>query len=343
MTSLEKHLVRFGLRRFTSVDYFYWAAKELGPRVAREVQTLLQPLEREGSNLADWQGFSNFTADPKIAPVVLSMHTDAVRAAGEAAAEAIGERKRILDLGSSTGYLATWYAARNKKARVTGMDFARNAVAEARRMAGALKIKNIEFVTGDFTKALPRGPFDAAVDTRAVECVRERAEAFRRVRGALAEDGILVSAASLKDSTATREWLGALHTADFRIASFEYAYHSDRGEPGALAVITAVPAGKGIWVEVNAACDVMRLGVALLGIGLNITRTGDAWPVGEVLPGTPAEKAGVKAKDRLAAVSDCPVGELDIHRLRKSVGEEKKLRLVMVRGKRKVKIEVTLW
>ena len=55
--------------------------------------------------------------------------------------------ERVLDVATGTGHAAFSLAARIPLGRVTGVDFSNGMLAQARRKASLLKVRNVEFIT----------------------------------------------------------------------------------------------------------------------------------------------------------------------------------------------------
>jgi SAM-dependent methyltransferase len=101
---------------------------------------------------------------------------------------------RALDLGGGTGQVACYLAAQG--ARVTGIDISPSAIAFAQQMAGTRRL-TVEFMVGDLaTLTFPLRSYDLIVDCRFLHYIVDwaaRADALRRLREALREDGELWS------------------------------------------------------------------------------------------------------------------------------------------------------
>lgn len=107
-----------------------------------------------------------------------------------AAATVRPDARRIVDLGTGTGALASRCLVRAKRARLVGIDVDAAMAAVAARRLGS----RASFVTGDFARvAVPR--CDTLVSSFALHHVRTRpakARLYRRLRRALARGGLLI-------------------------------------------------------------------------------------------------------------------------------------------------------
>ena len=107
-----------------------------------------------------------------------------------AAATVRPDARRIVDLGTGTGALASRCLARAKRARLVGIDVDPAMAAVAARRVGS----RASFVTGDFARAaIPR--CDTLVSSFALHHVRARqakARLYRTLRGALVRGGQLI-------------------------------------------------------------------------------------------------------------------------------------------------------
>jgi methylase of polypeptide subunit release factors len=98
-----------------------------------------------------WIRFFDFIAKPPILGLVHSLKADAMRVSGDAIAEHLPDRSRILDLGCHAGYLTTWYARLLPSASVLGVDRSRPAIETARQFAEQLGVSNVAFLRGPST------------------------------------------------------------------------------------------------------------------------------------------------------------------------------------------------
>lgn len=70
----------------------------------------------------------------------------------------------VLDVATGTGHAALAVAGRLPQGRVTGVDFSRGMLDQARKKAGSLYVRNVEFLERDMQDlGFPAGSFDAAV------------------------------------------------------------------------------------------------------------------------------------------------------------------------------------
>ena len=100
----------------------------------------------------------------------------------------VGQAKRVLDVGCSTGYLAR--ILRGNGNMVSGVEIDPDAAEQARPSLGKLVIGDIESM--DFTEHFEEASFDVVVFADVLEHVRDPAAVLRRVSGLLAPGGSLV-------------------------------------------------------------------------------------------------------------------------------------------------------
>ena len=247
---LRTHLQRFGIQHFESPDeYWRWGRQVLGRETSRRLNRLRRPLESGASTKRDRHRFYDFIAEPVVAAVVHSMKADAIRASGEAVAARIADRKSVLDLGSSIGYLTTWYATVVPGRRVVGIDSSEESIRAAQEWTAQLAVPHPEFLCINLDKAIPAENFDAVVDTQTSDYVSDPNGLFSRVSAALADDGILVSVPALGIPAAAGQFVGMLQDHDLLVTSLEFIYFSDLGGSSAYPVITAARSGKHLTID----------------------------------------------------------------------------------------------
>lgn len=251
--TLASHLSLYGIRHFETDEYWEWAGGKLGEKKARELDGLRDKVTKPGAkkNSRAVKTFYDTVAGPEIAPVILSMKADAIRASGEAVAERLAGRKNILDLGCGTGYLSTWYA--RQAGRVSGVDFSEAGIARAVQMATKLKVRNVRFLVWDLcTEAQPDiGLFDAVVDTQTLSTVQNIPRALKNIKAHLAPGGVLVSVPVLETARHARAYIRCLEGAGFRFHSFDFIQYADCGNRGAYPALIASLQGKSIRVQLE--------------------------------------------------------------------------------------------
>ncbi|TRZ97636.1 MAG: class I SAM-dependent methyltransferase [Nitrospiraceae bacterium] len=243
---LTEHLRQYGIRYFSDDQYWSWGGEQLGERRGERLNRLRKPLQEARATREDLRAFYDFISDSKIGAVVHSMKADAIRASGEAIEEHIRDRARILDVGCGLGYLTTWYACVNRVCHVVGVDILEKSVRQARRLAGRLGVRNVEFQVADFTESVPSGTYEAIVDSQSLSSIFSYspdalARGLTNLRGVLEPNGILVSISAIGDSKAAQEFIEILYKSGFGIQAFEFIFHSDLNEPAAYPIIVASP------------------------------------------------------------------------------------------------------
>lgn len=265
--NLEEHLGAYGIRRFSSDQYWEWAGGQLGKERALKIDLLRDDVTRPGARNHPDQVrlFYDQIAYPDVAPVIQSMKADAIRASGEAVSRKIAGRKNILDLGCGIGCLSAWYAVSDAGCHVTGVDFSGNCIAEAQRMAVLQRIENITFLALDICGSAQNfqdssGAFDAVVDTQTLQMTRDLPRTLENVKFWLKPGGILVSVPVLETARHAHALIRCLKRAGFRLRSFEFIEYSDCGSRGAYPVLTAALEGKSITVDWEGEYDRMWRG-----------------------------------------------------------------------------------
>jgi SAM-dependent methyltransferase len=165
--SLESHLRDWGLQRFTSDDaYFQWQRQVLS---ADDIAALHAHVERKRHGTAEEEmAFYDLSATPRILSVLYSQRFDYYRAIGPLVAACLTDAARILDFGCGPGILTTFYARRYPRALVTGVDRSRASIAEGRRNAEALHLKNVQLECADLDTGFCKDTYDCIVATHAL-------------------------------------------------------------------------------------------------------------------------------------------------------------------------------
>jgi C-terminal processing protease CtpA/Prc len=79
-----------------------------------------------------------------------------------------------------------------------------------------------------------------------------------------------------------------------------------------------------------------RLGITIKAIETNDE---DVWEIGDVLAGSPAEKAGLRPGDRFVAINGTPVKDLTVEERRQRLGAGK-VKLTMQREGREIMVSI---
>lgn len=101
--------------------------------------------------------------------------------------------RRVLDLGAGTGLLSFFWRERCPGAEYVLTDVAEDMLQVARkRFDGA---ENVRYLTMDYSRQLPQGPFDAVISALSVHHLEdaEKQALFRRIYEALPEGGVFVN------------------------------------------------------------------------------------------------------------------------------------------------------
>jgi SAM-dependent methyltransferase len=99
---------------------------------------------------------------------------------------------RVADIGCGTGYCIGLMAARFPKSTFVGYDLSEPAIAQARAEAGARRLTNASFVVADVARFEAASPFDMITAFDAIHDQAEPAGVLRRIRSALAPDGLFL-------------------------------------------------------------------------------------------------------------------------------------------------------
>ncbi len=113
---------------------------------------------------------------------------------------------RVLDLGAGTGLFAGMLAARRPDLRCTLVDLAAPMLEKARARFAALGVR-VETVAGDYSEALPKGPWDAVISALSIHHLDDMAKRrlFGRVAASLASGGVFVNAEQVAGRDAAEE------------------------------------------------------------------------------------------------------------------------------------------
>ena len=100
----------------------------------------------------------------------------------------VGQAKRVLDVGCSTGYLAR--ILRGNGNAVSGVEIDSDAAEQARPVLDKLVVGDVESM--DFSEHFDEGSFDVVVFADVLEHVRDPASVLRRTSGLLAPGGSVI-------------------------------------------------------------------------------------------------------------------------------------------------------
>ena len=164
---LEAHLRDWGIQRFTTDDaYFQWQRQMLSGDDIAKLHAHVER-KRQGTSMEE-MAFYDLSADPRILPVLYSQRFDYYCTVGALVAASLADTARILDFGCGPGILTTFYARRYPRALVTGVDRSSASIAEGRRRAEALHVKNVQFECADLDRGHCKDTYDCIVATHAL-------------------------------------------------------------------------------------------------------------------------------------------------------------------------------
>lgn len=166
-TALHQHLVRWGLKRFTSdADYFAWQRRQLS---LSELNQLNDQVERKRSgDRRDEVAFYDLSARSKLIPVLYSQRYEYYGAIGLRVASRLGDAERILDFGCGVGILTTFYASRRPDTQFMGVDRSPVSIAAARQKAREQGLANVRFECVDMEAEPLAGSYDLVIATHAL-------------------------------------------------------------------------------------------------------------------------------------------------------------------------------
>lgn len=100
---------------------------------------------------------------------------------------------RVLDIGCGVGHWSFWLARQNWVERVLGVDPITERMDDNRRVAAALGLNKLEFLTGHFPQVgpAPGDRFDAVLGIESLHCILDIEAAFRSIREILLPNGSL--------------------------------------------------------------------------------------------------------------------------------------------------------
>lgn len=96
----------------------------------------------------------------------------------------------VLDVGCGSGHAVRVAAQAFPRSRFTGLDVDAEQIAAAR--AGAVRLPNAEFVVTDAAELPAESSYDVVLAFDAIHDQRAPDEVLRRIRAALAPDGVFV-------------------------------------------------------------------------------------------------------------------------------------------------------
>jgi SAM-dependent methyltransferase len=165
--SLHDHLAQWGLRQFSKDEaYADWQRRALS---SDELAALHEHVERKRhGSCAEETAFYDLTAAPRILPVLYSQRYEYYLAIAPLLEVRLRDAKTILDFGCGPGILTTFYARRFPHAEVTGLDRSVPCIAQARRKAHELGLKNIRFECADPVERPLHGKYERVVATHAL-------------------------------------------------------------------------------------------------------------------------------------------------------------------------------
>jgi SAM-dependent methyltransferase len=99
---------------------------------------------------------------------------------------------RVLDLGCGTGHAVNVMARAFPRSRFDGLDIATDAIADAEAERAALGLPNAAFAVADAAELAPGKPYDVIMAFDAIHDQAAPEVVLRRVRDALAPDGVFV-------------------------------------------------------------------------------------------------------------------------------------------------------
>lgn len=252
-----EHLRRYGITHFDDAEAYYaWRDQRLGRRAER-IQWVLA--EEGSETTADLRRFYDSVAHPRVFGAVTSEQADDVAQAALLIEEAVANRRTVLDLGCAIGHISTWLAVNGPADReVVGVDVSYGMVSEARRAAARMGIANVRFSQGDFAKGLPRGPFDAVVDSAALQYASDLPRALQSIRDVITEDGILVTVPQLGRPREVSAYLKSLSDAGLAVQSFGWVGSQDLGRSVARPIIVLSAQAHGTMVDIEQEFELLR-------------------------------------------------------------------------------------
>jgi 2-polyprenyl-3-methyl-5-hydroxy-6-metoxy-1,4-benzoquinol methylase len=202
--------------------------------------------------------FYNWIARPEVSAVMHSMKAGAIAASGTAVAARLGRLdqaaiggshlparsggtgrpRRILDLGCAHGYLTTWYALQDRRREVTGVDFSKESVVQARRMARRLGVRNVKFTCLDLARDVLRATYDVLVDTQTLQDLEDLDRVFAGLARLLRPGGFLLSVPALATARDAKRFVRSMIRGGFALRSCDFIFFSDCSIPSAYPVIT---------------------------------------------------------------------------------------------------------
>lgn len=240
--NLKSHLRQYGIKHFDDDSYWEWGGQIIFKAVGEEGMTRLEdlqaPLQTGDETIEQRQAFYDFISNPDLAGVAHSMKAEAIKTCGEKVMQFTENRKDILDFGCNIGYLTTWYAIKNPKSKITGIDINQKSIRTAQQFAKKLKVKNAEFLGGELGN-LTVGKFDLIVDTQSIFEAANPTGILHWIFDHLNDDGILVSIPQTPNLEQFLSHYDKIQNAGLFIKQLEPLQFSDVGKRGGYGVFVA--------------------------------------------------------------------------------------------------------
>jgi SAM-dependent methyltransferase len=244
-SDLKKHLEFCGLRCLDNDEYWAWGGealeKKLNDKTWKKFETLRAIIVDGKANQTQRLAFYDFIADKKIEHILHSMKFNAILESGKKVTQYVDQfhPKSILDFGCNTGLLTSWYAKRNEKISVTGVDISYTSIQSARNLSNKLKLINIDFIEGNYQKKI-KDKFDLIADTQSIYEVPDRVKILQWISNSLLnENGIFISIPQAGNKEAFITFIREIISSGLYISNLEFISFQDLGAKGCYPVISA--------------------------------------------------------------------------------------------------------
>lgn len=173
-------------RNLTSLATFF-------PLLGRVVPDVVKAF-REGGGVPydayqpDFTGLMDGRSRPRYEELLLTKYL----ALAEGLIARLGHGIRAADVGCGTGYCVNLMARHFPRSTFVGYDFSEVGLVRAREEAAAMGVQNVSFVAQDVARLPPEPKFDLITAFDAIHDQADPARVLRRIREALAPEGLFL-------------------------------------------------------------------------------------------------------------------------------------------------------
>jgi len=240
---LRKHLEECGLRCLHYDEQMAWGHEILNKKFNKKNWEKFEILAKKVFNSTkkpnERLAFYDLIAEKNVEYVLHSHKFNAILQSGLKVSELIDVLQpiSILDFGCNTGHLASWYARRNQKINVTGVDISYHSIQAAKNLSKKFDLKNCNFIEGNYQKKIDK-KFDIVVDTQSIFEAPDRKKILRWISNSiLSENGSFISIPQTGNKEDFINFVGEITSAGLYISSLEFISFEDFDKKGCYPVI----------------------------------------------------------------------------------------------------------